>query len=98
MAIRAAVVAVGSVIADKSAGAALRPLIAGVPKTVGVNLALKLPTTVPPPLLELACAPETAGLLGFTNPSTVNAVRSLSERSTIGALNAVSIGVDTAAD
>jgi hypothetical protein len=96
------VVAVGSVVADESAGAPLRPLTVGVPKTVGVKLALKLPNTVPPPLVllgpDVCCGPVTAGPLGLINPSTVSAVRSLSERSTIGAPNAVSIGVGKIAE
>ncbi len=92
------VLALDKVLADESAGAPLRPLVNDVlERMVGAKLALKLPTTavLPPP--EVGCGPAPAGLLGLTNPSTVNAVRSLSVRSMIGAPNAASIGVGTAA-
>jgi hypothetical protein len=92
------VLALDKVLAVEFVGSPLRALVNDVlERMVGAKLALKLPTTavLPPP--EVDWAPDPAVPLGLTNPSTVNAVRSLSVRSMIGAPNAVSIGVGTAA-
>jgi hypothetical protein len=91
--------ALDKAVADEFAGTPLRPLVDGVPKVVGAKLALKLPKTVPPPPEvvtfigpDVGCGPVPVGPLGLMNPSTVNAVCSLSLRSVIGVPNAVSIG------